>query len=309
MDVNDRILVTGARGMVGGALCQYLKDMGHQDVIGIGREDCDLMNFSKTCKFFSDLKPDYVFHVAARVYGIMGNMNNKGKSYLENILINTHTVEASRLSGVKKFLAMGSGCVYPNISDRLLQEDQIFDGQPHPSEDSYAHAKRAMLVQLNAYKEQYDFQSAFAISGNLYGPNDKFDEHEGHVIPALVKKFFDAQSKNEPVTIWGNGSAQRDFSFIDDTSAALYLIMKNLTGPVNMGSGNINAIRDIVEALVNITRYSNIQWDETKPNGQPFRAYDLTRLKSTGFTPRYSLPEGLKKTYAWYCANNETARM
>lgn len=310
MEKKSRILITGGNGLVGYALKKVLNEQGYENVYTPSSKEYDLTNMEQTLKMFAKIKPDYVFHNAARVYGIMGNMKNKGLSYLDNVTINTNVVEASRLFEVKKIVAMGSGCVYPYPSPGLpLQEDMMWMGYPHHSEDSYAISKRAMLAQLNAYKESYDTKFAFVISGNLYGPHDKFDEEFGHVTPALISKFYRAYTQGDDIVVWGDGSAQRDFLFSYDVAQALINIMLHIEGAVNMGSGNVIKIKDIVDALADITGLEDkIKWDATKPNGQDYRAYDLTKLLSTGFDAKYDLAKGLKITWDWFCENQNVIR-
>jgi GDP-L-fucose synthase len=237
-------------------------------------------------------------------------MKNKALSFRDNTLINMNVIEGAVSVGVKKMTCMGSGCVYPYPSPGLpLNEDMIWMGAPHASEDSYAHSKRAMLAQLNAYKESYGLDFAFVISGNLYGPHDKFDTEYGHVTPSLVRKFYEASLTGEEIVVWGDGSAQRDFMFSEDTGEALIAIMKSVLGSVNMGSGAVNSIRDIVDILADITGgQAQIVWDSSKPNGQDYRAYNLDKLSETGFKPNVCLREGLEKTYAWYKEHADKAR-
>ena len=296
------ILVTGAGGLVGSALCELLKQTGHSRVIGITSQQVDLRDRSATIRMIDAAQPEYIYHCAARVYGIRGNLDNKGLSYYDNVTINTNVIEAARIAKGRKIVAMGSGCVYPYPPPGLpLQEDMVWLGKPHPSEDSYAHAKRAMLAQLDAYKEQYGLDFAFVISGNLYGPRDKFDALHGHVIPSLISKFHRAQATGGSVTIWGDGSAKRDFLFVEDAARALAAIMNNGSGPINMGSGQVHCIRDIVDILSRLSdTLDRVVWDSSQPNGQEYRAYDLTKLGATGFVPHISLDEGLARTYAWY---------
>jgi GDP-L-fucose synthase len=310
MSPESRIIITGGTGLVGNALTALLHQEGYRNVVATGSAMCNLLDWQETRQFFLDHRPDYVFHLAARVYGIMGNMRNKGTSFLDNTLINTHTVEATRLAGVRKIVAMGSGCVYPFPSPGVpLTEEMVWSGPPHPSEDSYAHAKRAMLAQLIAYKEQYELPYAFAISGNLYGPHDKFDPEFGHVTPALVRKFHEARLSGGEVNVWGHGTARRDFTYADDCARALLYIMRFTEGPVNLGSGSVHAIREIVDRLAELTGLADkVVWDTSKPDGQDHRAYDLSRLFATGFRPQVPLAEGLRRTYEWYAAEADTAR-
>lgn len=304
MHKDARIVVTGGTGMVGAALVRVLRDAGYTDVRAIGSADCNLLDWQATQAFFAALRPEYVFHIAARVFGLMGHLQNKGVAYLDNILINTHTIEAARLAGVRKIVAMGSGCVYPHPAPGApLTEDMVWFGPPHHAEDSYAHAKRAMLAQLIAYKEQYALPYAFVISGNMYGPDDKFVEEFGQVTPSLVRKFHTARTCGGEVPVWGTGTARRDFMFSEDAGRAMLAIMQHVDGAVNMGSGEVHAIRELVDVLSDITGMGDrVVWDRSKPDGQDHRAYDLSRLFATGFRPQVSLAEGLRRTYDAFAA-------
>lgn len=310
MDSNSKILITGGNGLVGRALIKELENQGFHQIIAPRSQECDFTHMTDTLTLFEKTQPDYVFHLAAAVYGIMGNMQNKGISFLHNTLINTHIIEACRKYAVKKVVAMGTGCVYPYPSPAaLLSENIIWQGEPHPSENSYAHAKRAMLAQLNAYQESDNLDFAFVISGNLYGPHDKFDIEHGHVTPSLIRKFYEASKIKGKVNIWGNGSARRDFLYSEDVARALILIMQQYRGPINMGSGQVNSIKDIVDILADYTQLkNNIVWDESKPNGQEYRAYELSKLFALGFKPQINLSEGIQRTYDWYATNENSAR-
>lgn len=308
IDKSARILITGGTGLVGRALVDALSNEKFSNIISIGSRDCDLRDSVAVSQLLAEVAPDYVFHLAARVHGIGGNSRFKSDILVDNVLINTNVVEHSRQAGVRKIVAMGSGCVYPELrGQNELFEDQIWLGPPHSSEDSYAHSKRLMLAQLNAAREQYGLSSAFVISGNLYGPHDSFNTEEGHVIPSLVAKFFTAASENKPVKVWGSGVAVRDFSYCTDTAAALVAILYHLEGPVNLGSGMRHPIRDIVDTLQEITKVS-VEWDANKPDGQLVRYYNLDKLESVGFTAKVSLREGLQRTYEWYAVNSPQAR-
>ena len=310
LNVNSRILVTGGTGLVGRALLKILKQYDYKNVTGLGSQDCDLRDMAQVKHMFVTINPEYVFHLAARVHGIGGNKKYKSDILYENVTINTNVVEYSRLVGVKKIVAMGSGCVYPELKGQdELFENQVWAGPPHPSEDSYAHSKRLMLAQLNAANEQYGLTSAFVISGNLYGPNDNFNTEDGHVIPSLVAKFYDATREGKPVKVWGSGIAIRDFCYCDDAAQALYEVLLKIEGPVNLGSGFRYPIKDIVSALQVICGESvRVEWDASKPDGQLERYYNLAKLKATGFEPRVKLAEGIRLTYDWYSANLQTAR-
>lgn len=304
----SRILITGGTGLVGSALTQVLAEEGFKNTIAIGSRDCDLRDGDAVSQIITKVSPDYVFHLAARVYGIGGNARYKSDILYENVLINSNVIEYSRRAGVKKIVAMGSGCVYPELKGQEeLFECQIWSGPPHASEDSYAHSKRLMLAHLDAAREQYGLSSAFAISGNLYGPYDNFNVEEGHVVPSLVAKFFEAARVGKPVSVWGSGVAIRDFSYCEDAASALIAILRNLEGPVNMGSGMRHPIRDIVDTLHALTGVS-VHWDKDKPDGQLVRYYNLDRLNSTGFRAKVGFAEGICRTYEWYASNRKTAR-
>ncbi len=301
MDKSSRILITGGTGLVGTALLRILQENGFSNVINVGKADCNLMDDHAVRQLFADILPEYVFHLAARVHGIGGNQKYKSDVLYENVLINTNVIENARCSNVKKIVAMGSGCVYPELPGvEELSEDHIWLGPPHPSEDSYAHAKRLMLAHLIAAKEQYGLESAFAISGNIYGPHDNFDIDEGHVIPALVAKFHEAKQAGLPVKVWGSGIAIRDFSYCDDIASALQFLMVHFEGPVNIGSNHRHPISDIVTNLAAICGGIQVQWDTSKPDGQLKRFYNLNKLEASGFKAKITLEEGLKRTYNWY---------
>ncbi len=303
MNKHATILVTGSKGLVGTAVCGLLAERGYTAVIGTSSKACDLRDRSETRHMFNQVRPDYVIHCAARVYGIMGNMNRQAESFYENTLINTNVIDACTEFVVKKIVALGTGAVYPAPPKSLpLKESEIFDGRPDPHEAGYAHAKRGMLAMLEAYETSYGLDWAYIVSCNLFGPNDKFDPVNGHVTPALVRKFFEAKRDGTQVTIWGDGSAQRDFLYVADAARVVELAMNKIHGPVNMGSGTVYRIRDVVNALSDASglRSISIRWDASKPNGQPYRGYDLSKLHALGFQPEWSLERGIAETWKWY---------
>ena len=310
MELSEKILITGCYGLLGSTIYKLLENAQFQNLIPIGREHCDLLNSAETIELFKSFKPDYTFHCAAKVYGIMGNMCNKAQSFYENIMINTNVILGAQLAGTKKITVMGTGCVYPYPSPSMpLKEDMIFNGRPHESENSYAQAKRAMLAMCEAYQESYDLDWAYVVSCNLFGPNDKFDTAYGHVIPSLIKKFYDAKIQGKCVDVWGDGSAERDFLYVKDAAKATIDIMQNLSGPVNIGSGSVYSIKQIVEHIADIANMKNsYRWDRLKPNGQDYRSYDLSKLDSIGFKPKWSLRKALEETWDWYCEHQDFVR-
>jgi GDP-L-fucose synthase len=298
----DTILITGGSGLAGIHLKEYLQTLGFEKILSPTSSECDLTDRVAVLRYFGDHKPDYVFHMAGFVRGIMGIMLNQGEAYLRNALINTHVVDACYQFKIKKIVAMGSAAVYPELEPgKPLTEDDVWKGPPHFSEYGYAHAKRGMLAQLHAYEMSYGLPYAFAFSTNLFGPHDRFNLETGHVVPSLIKKFCDAERTQTKVTVWGDGSAMRDFLYAKDCARALFSIMETISGPLNLASGMSHRIRDVVDIL---TAYSGMEgrvtWDHSKPNGILYRAYDVGRLRSAGFRCEYTLEQALHDTYDWY---------
>jgi GDP-L-fucose synthase len=305
---DSRILVTGGTGLVGRALVRELGEQGFRNVTSIGSKDCDLRDGVAVKSMMAEVRPEYVFHMAARVHGLGGNAKYKSDILVDNVLINTNVIEQARIIGVKKMVAMGSGCVYPELKGQQeLFEDQVWLGPPHSSEDSYAHSKRLMLAQLNAANAQYGLPFAFVISGNLYGPHDNFNTEDGHVIPSLIAKFHAAKESGVSVKVWGSGVAIRDFTFANDMARALITILYQVDGAVNTGSGQRHPIKDIVNALQSHTSVP-VEWDATKPDGQLVRYYNLDKLTKAGFQAQANLKDGVVSTYNWYVDNLTTVR-
>ena len=299
--------MTGAAGLMGSALVDHLRAEGYENVTSLARADCDLVDTAATFAEFERRRPAHVFHAAARVYGIMGSLKNQGRLFYDNCMMNANVVEASRRAGVRKVTVMGTGAVYPFPSPGLpLKEEMIFLGRPHSAHAGYANAKLAMLAMLEAYQDSYGLKWAYIVSANLFGPRDRFDTETGNAVPSLIKKFYDAKKSGGVVTVWGDGSAQRDFVYIKDAARIALGVANAIDGPVNMGSGQIYHIRDVVDVLGELSGMSSrIEWDHSKPNGQAYRAYDLSKINSLGLKPAYSIREGLKETWDWYCAQND----
>lgn len=301
------ILVTGSDGFVGKHLTNYLHDSGFDRVYATSRDICDLTDRSATVELFEEVKPDYVFHLAGRVRGLGGNLGAQGASYLENTLINTHVIDAAHLSGVKKIIAMGTVAMYPDpLPHNPLRESDLWMGKPHDSEFGYAQAKRGMAAQLEAYHHNYGTRYVLALSTNLYGPHDRFNVATGHVIPSLIAKFHNSGK----ISVWGDGSAQRDFLYVKDCVRALVLFMtEQVEGLINLASGKTYCIMDVVNVLDECTGNSrNIVYDDDKPNGQLVRSYDVSHLNELGFKTEFSLEDGLTETYKWYSANVSNVR-
>ena len=303
MKNSDTILVTGALGLAGSAVVEHLEAQGFSNVVGIGRSNCDLRDFAATARLFEQVRPVYVFHAAACVYGLMGNMKNQGKSFLENTLINTAVIDAAKQVGVKKIVAMGTNAIYawpPKVMP--IPESAIFDGRPHGSESAYAHAKRGMLAMLEAYGDSYGLDWAYLVSGNLYGPRDKFNPETGHVLPTMIWKFYMAATLGTTVELWGDGSPERDFLYSKDLARIVHVAMGDVSGAINIGNGTTWSIRQVAEKLSAISGVSldRVKYNTEMPNGRMCCTLDLTRLRGLGFAPEYSLDAGLKETWEWY---------
>ncbi len=278
-------------------------------VVGVSSSDVDLTDFHATRDCFAHHRPKVVYHLAARVAGIMGNMRAQGQGYLDNVLMNTNVVEAARLAGVTKVVAMGSSAIYSDAVTLPMTEEQIWAGAPHPAEAGYAHAKRGMLAHLEAYRDQYGLDYAYCVSTNLFGPHDKFDEKHGHVIPSLLSKFHRAVREGTSITVWGTGSPMRDFLYSKDAAVAMRLIGDQFTGPINLATGEAVSIRDTVELIREVSGFDGpLEWDATKPDGQKLRQYDVGKLQALGFRPAHDLRRALQETYDWLVENAAKAR-
>ena len=306
---STRVLITGGTGLIGHALAHELREAGYAHVICPTRQDADLRDAAQAEAAITAAKPDVVYHLAARVHGIMGNLRAQADAYLDNIRINTNVVEAARLAGARKVVAMGSAAVYSDLAPLPMREDDIWVGAPHGSEAAYAHAKRAMLAHLEAAYDQHGLDYSFLIATNMFGPHDRFDESNGHVIPSLLSKFERAMRLGGAVEIWGSGTPRRDFFFAPDAARAIRLVGEQVTGPINLATGTAISIAELVETLVEVTGFSGpVLWDRSKPDGQRLRAYDVSRLQALGFTPAASLPDALRQTFAWLQSHRAQAR-
>jgi GDP-L-fucose synthase len=297
--VSKRILITGAGGLVGSALTNHLKSTGDEIISLTSRSQCDLTSAEGVEAVFKFTRPTHVYHLAASVFGVGGNLAFPGEIFHRNVLMNTYVVEAARKFSVEKIVTMGSAAMYPDGLKLPISEDHAMFGEPHGSEYAYAYSKRAMLAQLNAYKTQYGMSFAFVVATNMYGPNDRFDTSYGHVVPSLLKKFLDAEKSGHVVGIWGDGSPTRDFLYSVDSAIGLKLIMERGTGVINLASGETHTIKDLVLEIARNFPSVEYKWDTAKPLGQLQRAYDVCKLHSLGFTPTYSLRDGIKASISW----------
>ncbi|HZI63029.1 MAG TPA: GDP-L-fucose synthase [Pyrinomonadaceae bacterium] len=300
-----KVVVTGGAGFLGRFVVQRLRDFPGVEIVVPRAQEYDLVKEENAKRLLADANPDLVIHLAAVVGGIGHNQKNPGRFFYENLMMGTQLIEQSRLHEVKKFVAIGTVCAYPKYTPTPFREDDIWNGYPEETNAPYGLAKKMMLVQSQAYREQYGFNSIFLLPANLYGPGDNFDLETSHVIPALIRKCIEARERGESfVEAWGSGSASREFLYVEDCAegivraSALY----DEPLPVNLGSGNEVVITDLLQLIVRLTGFEGeTRWCSDRPDGQPKRQLDTSRaLEKFGFRARTSLEEGLRKTIEWY---------
>jgi len=303
---NKRVVVTGGSGFLGSHVIKELEKRGAINIVVPRSKERDLRDKEACAKVVSGA--DIVIHLAANVGGIGYNLEFPGTLFYDNLLMGVHMMEESRKAGVKKFVAIGTICAYPKFAPVPFKESDLWDGYPEETNAPYGLAKKMMLVQSTAYRQQYGFNSIFLLPVNLYGPRDNFDEGSSHVIPALIKKFVEAKTKNLPsVVVWGTGQATREFCYVEDTARGIVLAAEryNKSDPVNLGAGFEITIKDLVEKIRHLIGYQGeIIWDTSKPDGQPRRLLDTTKAKTEfGYSAETNFDEGLKHTINWYLSN------
>ena len=310
---DKRVVVTGGAGFLGSFLVEHLRAKDCRAIVVPRSKDYDLVQMDAVRRLYADAKPDVVIHLAARVGGIGANQANPGRFFYDNLMMGTQLIEVGRQLGIKKFVAIGTICAYPKYAPIPFKEDDLWAGFPEETNAPYGLAKKMMLVQSQAYRQQYGFNSIVLFPVNLYGPRDNFDLETSHVIPALIRKCAEAQQNGKPeIVLWGDGTPTREFLYVEDAAEGILLAAEqyNDSRPLNLGTGeelSIKALADIIAAEVGF--HGRILWDPTKPNGQPRRCLDISRIKQTiGFQPTHSLRDGLKKTIQWYRANLDALR-
>jgi GDP-L-fucose synthase len=299
------VLVTGGAGFLGAPVCRLLRERGAADVLAPRKAEYDLTDASAVALLFERAQPDVVLHLAAEVGGIGANRDNPGRFFYANMAMGLHVVEQARLRGVQKFVQIGTVCSYPKFTEVPFAETSLWEGYPEETNAPYGVAKKALLVMLCAYREQYGFPGIFLMPTNLYGPRDNFDPESSHVIPALIRKCEEARVAGEPsITCWGTGSASREFLYVEDCARAIVDATERYDSPepVNIGAGEEIAIRDLVELIAEATGFAGaIRWDTTKPDGQPRRALDTSRAEQEiGFHATTSFADGLRTTVDWF---------
>lgn len=300
-----RVLVTGGAGFLGSFVVEKLRARGCKQIFVPRRAEYDLTQYEAVRKIYRATRPDLVLHLAAVVGGIGANRLNPGIFFYENAIMGLQLLEEARRAEVEKFVAIGTICAYPKFTPVPFREEDLWSGYPEETNAPYGLAKKMMLVQSQAYREQYNFNSIFLLPVNLYGPRDNFDLESSHVIPALIRKCLEAKQNGAAhVVVWGEGSPTREFLYVDDAAEGILLAAEhyNNSAPVNLGSGMEISIRDLAETIARLTGFAGaIHWDTSKPNGQPRRALDISRAeKCFGFKAQTPFEVGLQKTIAWY---------
>jgi GDP-L-fucose synthase len=302
---NKRIVVTGGSGFLGSWIVEKLQTRGCKNIFIPVIEEYDLREKENIQRLYREAKPDIVIHLAAVVGGIGANRENPGRYFYDNAIMGIQLIELARQHRISKFVAIGTICSYPKFTEPPFSEDDLWNGYPEETNAPYGLAKKMLLVQSQAYRQQYGYNSIFLLPVNLYGPRDNFDPQSSHVIPALIKKCIDAQHTHESfIEIWGDGTPSREFIYVEDGAEAILLATEfyDKSDPVNIGAGFEITIKDLVTLITRLTGFhGDIRWDPSKPNGQPRRMLDTTRArKEFGFSAQTRFEEGLKKTIAWY---------
>ena len=300
-----RVMVTGGGGFLGTAVVRRLQQAGATEVFVPRSRDYDLRTPDGIDRALAEGDPDLVIHLAAVVGGIGANRENPGRFFYENAIMGIELMERSRRAGVGKFVQIGTVCSYPKFTPVPFREDDIWNGYPEETNAPYGLAKKMLLVQGQAYRQQYDFDVIHLIPVNLYGPGDNFDPSTSHVIPALIKKCVDAREAGEDhIEVWGTGAASREFIYVDDAAEGIVLGAERYdeAEPVNLGVGHEITIRELVELIVRMTRFAGeIRWDPSKPDGQPRRGLDTSRARERfGFVAATGFEDGLRSTIDWY---------
>ncbi len=300
-----RVLVTGGAGFLGKSVVEQLRKADVADIFVPRSKDYDLVDISAVKRVYADSRPDVVIHLAAKVGGIGANRANPGSFFYDNLMMSVQTLDQARRHNVQKCVAVGTICCYPKFTPVPFKEDDLWIGYPEETNAPYGLAKKMLLVQSQAYRQQYEFNSIFLMPVNLYGPGDNFNPETSHVIPALIKKCVDAMvERKDRIVVWGSGNATREFLYVDDCAKAVLLAAEyyEKSDPVNIGSGMEISIKQLSEMIVEYTGFKGVlEWDTTKPDGQPRRCLD-TKLaqKEFGFTATTPFEQGLRQTILWY---------
>ena len=300
-----KVTVTGGAGFLGSYVAKKLEERGCGSIFVPRSKEYDLVNYKACERVYKVSKPDIVIHLAARVGGIGANRENPGKFFYENLMMGVQMMDLGRQAGVEKFVAIGTICAYPKFTPVPFKEENLWNGYPEETNAPYGLAKKMLLVQAQAYRQQYGFNAIYLLPVNLYGPSDNFDPKSSHVIPALIKRCVDAiENKDREITVWGTGQPTREFLYVEDAAEGILLAAEkyNKPDPVNLGAGFEISIKDLVDLIVKLTGFKGqVVWDPSKPDGQPRRMLDTSRAKKEfGFKAETDFEAGLRKTIDWY---------
>ncbi len=306
---DKRVVVTGGAGFLGSCVLKKLKDLGCKEIFVPRSAKYDLVQMEAVRSLYEEAKPDIVIHLAAKVGGIGANRNNPGKYFYDNLMMGVQMMEVGREAGIEKFVAIGTICAYPKHTPVPFKEENLWDGYPEETNAPYGLAKKMLLVQSQAYRQQYGFNSIVLFPVNLYGPGDNFDPKTSHVIPALIRKCFEAKENSEDsITVWGTGNPTREFLYVEDAAEGILLGAEryNKTDPVNLGAGFEISIKDLVALIAKFASFTGKTiWDTTQPDGQPRRMLDISKAqKEFRFKARTGLEKGLANTIKWYEAEH-----
>jgi GDP-L-fucose synthase len=307
MELNSRIFVAGHRGLAGSAIVRALRAAGYERLLLQPRQELDLTDRAMVEQFFAAEQPEYVFIAAAKVGGILANNAYPGDFIRENLLIQTHVVDAAHRHGANKLLFLGSSCIYPRLAPQPMPESCLLSGPLEPTNSAYAMAKLAGIEMCEAYRRQFGFDCLSLMPTNLYGPGDNYDLQDSHVLPALIRKFHEAKRGGQPeVTVWGTGAPRREFMHADDLADAALFLMRRPTEHtlVNVGVGQDISIRELAELIRDVVGFNGqIRFDASKPDGTPRKLLDVSRLHSLGWRARIALREGISATYQSFREN------
>ncbi len=304
------VLVTGGAGFLGRQVVQKLKTRGCDTIFVPRSRDYNLIHKDDICRVYDESDPNIVIHLAANVGGIGANMASPGDFFYNNLIMGVQLLEEARQRAINKFVAIGTVCAYPKFTPVPFKEEDLWNGYPEETNAPYGLAKKMLLVQSQAYRAQYGYNSIFLLPVNLYGPGDNFDPRTSHVIPALIRKCIEAKAQDKhEIVVWGTGSASREFLYVEDCAEAIVLASEkyNKSEPVNIGSGMEISIKDLVHLIAKLTEFKGkIVWDTTKPDGQPRRCLDVSKAYTEfGFKAKMGFKEGLEKTIDWYKKNGQ----
>ena len=307
MNPDSKVFVAGHKGLVGSAIVRNLKQRGYNSISSSPSDHWDLRKRDDVDTFFRIHNPEYVFIAAAKVGGIHANSTYPAEFIYDNLMIQTNIIDAAYKNGVKKLIMLGSSCIYPRLAKQPMKEEELLTSELEPTNDAYAIAKIAGLRMARAYRQQYGFNAISLMPTNLYGPGDNFHPENSHVMPALIRRFHEAEKSDAPkVTCWGDGSAMREFLHVDDLAEACYVCMQDYDEDyhINVGTGEDVTIKELTETIVDVVGYAgDVEWDTSKPNGTPRKLLNVDKIHKLGWKHKIGLREGIVSTYRWYMEN------